>query len=282
MDTVRIKAFLLAVKYGSFSKAAEELSYTPSALSHIADAMEEETGIKILNRTHSGIELTENGKVLCEKFAAIIDAENSLFKAVENIKHGNDTLTVGCYSSISKHLLPEIIKKFKTVYPQVKVSIKVENDMRTLLNSDAADVVFTDHKPEYSSFVSIMNDPFEAVVPKSIFADRKTVSKEELYPFSYISHNEGCLHEYFDESKFKEIIKFDSVDDASIISMVKENIGIAVLSSLILKNAPKGVRVLKLKPEISRTIGFAYKKETAQTGCAAKFIKFIKKEFSLV
>ena len=50
MDTVRIKAFLLAVKYGSFSKAAEELSYTPSALSHIADAMEEETGAKNLLR----------------------------------------------------------------------------------------------------------------------------------------------------------------------------------------------------------------------------------------
>ena len=281
MDTVRIKAFLLAVKYGSFSKAAEELSYTPSALSHIADAIELETGVKILNRTYSGITLTENGKIIYEKLSAIIDAETELFKAVENVKNGNDELTIGAYSSISRRLLPEIIKKFKTAYPEVKVTIKVANDMRVMLNDGAAEVVFTDDKPEFTSFVSIMTDPFEAVVPKDFFVNRKSVRKEELYDFSYISHNESGLHKYFDESKFKEIIKFDSVDDASIVSMVKEKIGIAVLPSLVLSDVGKSVRVLKLKPESSRTLGFAYKKEAAQNGCAAKFIEFVKKEFSL-
>ena len=281
MDTVRIKAFLLAVKYGSFSKAAEELSYTPSALSHIADAIELETGVKILNRTYSGITLTENGKIIYEKLSAIIDAETELFKAVENVKNGNDELTRGAYSSISRCLLPEIIKKFKTAYPEVKVTIKVANDMRVMLNDGAAEVVFTDDKPEFTSFVSIMTDPFEAVVPKDFFVNRKSVRKEELYDFSYISHNESGLRKYFDESKFKEIIKFDSVDDASIVSMVKEKIGIAVLPSLVLSDVGKSVRVLKLKPEISRTLGFAYKKEAAQNGCAAKFIEFVKKEFSL-
>ena len=64
MDIAKIKVVLLALEKKSFSKAAEELSYTPSALSHIADSLESELGVKILNRTFTGIELTENGKII--------------------------------------------------------------------------------------------------------------------------------------------------------------------------------------------------------------------------
>ena len=83
------------------------------------------------------------------------------------------------------------------------------------------------------------------------------------------------------KDKFKEIIEFDSIDESSVISMVEKNLGIAVLPSLLVKHKSSGVHILKLKPEISRTIGFAYKTEALQNDCTAKFIKFIKKEFNL-
>ena len=66
MDTLKIKAFLLVVKHKNFSLAAKELSYTPSALSHIADSLENELGVKLFNRTRKGVEITEDGKMLYE------------------------------------------------------------------------------------------------------------------------------------------------------------------------------------------------------------------------
>lgn len=278
MDTTRIKAFLLAVKYGSFSKAAEELSYTPSALSHIADAIELEVGLKILKRTYSGISLTEDGKIIYEKLNNIVDAENNLFKAVETLKCDDNKLIIGAYSSISKYLLPDIIKKFKTAYPKTQVSIKVANDLRDMLSGGKADVVFADTKLEHASFVSIMTDPFVAIVPHDLFPHRKCVEREELYGLPYISHSESVLRKYFDENKFKEIIKFDSVDDESIISMVKEKIGIAVLPFLTVNNE-KSVKILKLKPELSRNLGFIYKNDNYQKSTVIKFINFITKEY---
>ena len=62
METQKIKAILLAAEKKSLSAAAEELSYTPSAMSHMADALEEELGVKILERTRMGVELSEAGK----------------------------------------------------------------------------------------------------------------------------------------------------------------------------------------------------------------------------
>ena len=47
METMKIKAILAAAKYQTLSRAAEDFSYTPSALSHMADAFEEELGVKL-------------------------------------------------------------------------------------------------------------------------------------------------------------------------------------------------------------------------------------------
>lgn len=113
MDVSKIKALLLAVEKKSFSKAAEELSYTPSAFSHIVDSIEEELGIKILNRTFNGVELNENGKLLLDKLTALITAEKELLASAKNLNVKNERLRIGAYSSIAQHILPEIINKFK-------------------------------------------------------------------------------------------------------------------------------------------------------------------------
>ena len=281
MDVAKIKVLLLAIEKKSFSKAAEELSYTPSALSHIADSLESELGVKILNRTFAGIELTENGKVLFEHLKALVMAEEKLLMEAEKIKRNDNMLRIGTYSSIAQNLLPQILKKFKQENPMVTTSIKVGNKLTSWLEDDVADVIFTDKPPANATWLKIMNDPFMAIFPSELMPEKRTVRKEDLYQYPCIMHNEPIVQNYFELQKFKEVISFDSIDESSIFSMVKETIGIAILPQLMLKNKGKFLRTVKLSPEISREIGCAYKKEKVQHSCAMQFIKFIKKEFSI-
>ena len=81
METKKIEMLLRAIELKSLSKAAEEYLYTPSAMSHIADGIENELGIQILKRTHSGIEVNNGCAEVIEKLRAITDAESSLFAA---------------------------------------------------------------------------------------------------------------------------------------------------------------------------------------------------------
>ena len=81
------KVFYDVAKYGSFSKAAEELSYTPSAMSHIADSVECELGIKLLNRNFNGVELNENGTFLLPYIKALINAEDELLKQSKKLEN---------------------------------------------------------------------------------------------------------------------------------------------------------------------------------------------------
>jgi DNA-binding transcriptional LysR family regulator len=281
MDIARIKTLLLAIEYKSFSKAAEELSYTPSALSHIADSIENELGVKILNRKYSGIELTENGKILCEKLKSLVAAEEDLLLTAEKINNDNTLLKIGTYSSIAHNLLPQILKKYKQEYPNVNISIKVGNELTSWIEDDVADVVFTDTPPINATWLKILHDPYMAIFPVELMPKKKTVCKEDLYKYPCIIQNESIIKNNFELNKFKEIIPFDSIDESSIFSMIKENIDIAILPQIMQKNKGKFLRAVKISPEISREIGCAYKNEKIQNAHTKRFIQFIKKEFCI-
>jgi len=275
METSRIRGLLLAAKYQSLSRAAEEFSYTPSALSHIADALEEELGVKLLSRTRAGVSLTEEGTLLKEKMEAVLRAEEELRAAAAALGEKNSSiLRIAAYSSISTYLLPQIVKRFKKENPDVRVSLSVVDSLRGWLENDAVDVVFGDLSAiGENEHVVIMEDPYVAVLPEETLAGRRSVRREDLYSFPYISTNEGVLHRYFDEDRFAEILCVDSADDAAVLSLVKEGIGVAVLSSLATRKHVKGVRTVALSPKISRSIGFAYRMKNPAT---ERFLTFMK------
>ena len=280
MDTFKIRAFLAAVRYKSFSRAAEEFSYTPSAFSHMAHSLNEELGIVLFKRTTSGIELTKEGEIICEKFNAMMETEDDILKTASKLSENKNTkLRIGSYSSISRFLLPEILKRFKESNPDIKVSLMVSANLRGWVEKDVADIVFCDRAASFSEeWLSIMDDPFVAVVPSSLFPGRKSINFEELYEHSYISTRETIFKDRIDESRFKDVIPFASEDDAAVISMVSEGIGVAILPRLTLGTQKKGVKTLSLEPEISRTLGITYKKNPAPS--AQKFVEFMKENYA--
>lgn len=281
MDTNKINAFLLIEKHKSFSKVAKELSYTPSALSHMADALEKELGVVLFKRTHSGVELTEAGKQLHDKFAAVVEAEKALKKAADEVAREQEAvLRIGTYSSIARHILPEILHDFKAEYPGVKTSILVEDNSHDRLKNDTLDIIFTDeyHLVDTTQWCPIMEDRYVVAVPEKVFPDKTEICREELYAYPFIRVDEAVLDEYFTYSDFQEIIRIQSIENETAVSMVKENIGIAVMPSLTMKTCPAGVRVLELIPKLSRTIGVQYKQGTASLA-TERFVKHLQAKY---
>lgn len=283
MDTRRIRAFLLAEKYKSFSKVAEEFSYTPSALSHMADALEKEIGVTLFDRTPHGVELTESGKRLYDRFIAVIEAEDALFQAADEIAREQETiLRIATYSSIARHLLPVILRDFKEKYPAVKTSIIVEDDIRDCLKNDTADIIFTDEHDRISTaeWCPIMEDRYVAVVPFHLFSGETVVDKEALYTHPFIRIDDALLDEYFTYSHFNEIVRIQSIENETAVSMVKENVGITVLPTLTVSHCPEGVKVLELTPKVIRTLGVQYKKNNTSV-TTDRFVKHLQKQYGL-
>ena len=213
---------------------------------------------------------------MLEKLSALVDAEKELLIAAKNLNEKNEILRIGTYSSIAQHILPEIIKKFKEQNPTVKVSIKTDNNLKNWLSDGVADVIFTDAQVQNACRIDIIDDPYMIYAPADVLRGKKTATANDLYDLPYILYNESNLNDYIDLSKFKEIIKYDSIDESSVISMVENGIGVAVLPSLMLKVKRKGAHTVKLIPEITRKLGVCYQKDNSKNQAKTKFIKLIK------
>ena len=72
MDDGKLRAVLTAVERGSFSKAAAELGYTQSAMTHLVNNLEAELGCTLLNRGSHGVRLSEEGEHLLPYIKGVI------------------------------------------------------------------------------------------------------------------------------------------------------------------------------------------------------------------
>lgn len=117
----RYIAFQKIVELGSFTKAADRLGYTQSAMSQMISSLEGELGIKLLIRSRTGIKLTVEGK---ELYPYIERLNHQLMAVQEKTKEikGLDTgvVRMGTLGSISANWLPKLLKNFQDEYPKVE------------------------------------------------------------------------------------------------------------------------------------------------------------------
>lgn len=274
MDITKIEMILCALDLGSFSKAAEIYSYTPSAMTHIADSLEEEIGAKFIKRTHSGIE-TENEEIV-EALRNICNIKNEIC----GIAKKEASLTIATYSSVSKYLLPDTVKKFCTDNPDTHINIIVVNTLVDLMNC-GADILIGDRIPSSGyEAIKIMEDPFVAIFPKSKqgYTEFKT---DTYYPETFILSNDTKTVENIQKELFDDVIAVSSHDDGPIIQMVKAEMGISMLPLLSVAGNTDEINVLTITPPISRTLWLFYRKNCKNKNIILQFANYLKGQKNL-
>ncbi len=273
MEINKIKILIDAVKLGSFTKCAEKYSYSPSALPHIADSIETELGVKILNRTFNGITLTNEGKKLLPYFENLLFQAHELLNYASSLGKKQEKLIIGCYSSVSKYLLPNLIVKFKQKYPSINITIAVGNSLHEMYSKNS-DVFIVD-KTEDNRYeqIKLLTDEYVAVVKSDYYVNKKllTISDFNKYPF-IMPANSIIINKFSNITC--DIININADDDSSIISMIKNGLGISVLPQLSTKNLPKGIKTIKLSPTLNRELFVLYPRNNKNLSIN-KFIKFI-------
>ena len=83
MDDSKLRAVLTAVQCGSFGKAAAQLGYTQSAMTHLVNKLEAELGCTLLLRSSHGVRLSEEGEHLLPYINQVISACDALRSEAE-------------------------------------------------------------------------------------------------------------------------------------------------------------------------------------------------------
>jgi len=125
----QIRIFLEVVKCQSFSKAADNLYISQSALSKQIKSLEEETGVKLLIRKSKSIELTLAGKELLNYGKEIYQKYTEFKKRISNyILDKTQNLSVGVFSTSVDYELVTIIKNFNNENKNINITYhEIEN-----------------------------------------------------------------------------------------------------------------------------------------------------------
>ena len=126
MDSTLIKyrAFLVAARLGSFSKAGEALGYSQSGISRMIADLEHAWNVKLLERDRGGVRLTSEGHELAPAIQAVCDEHGRLQARVDAmIGLESGLIRIGTVTSVATHWLPSIIKHFREDYPNIDYEI---------------------------------------------------------------------------------------------------------------------------------------------------------------
>lgn len=115
-----LKAFESAARRGSFKLAAEELSLTPTAVSHHISNLESRLNVNLFHRQTRQIVLTETGRVLAK---ATTEGFRKIDNALAEVKTAGSVVRVTTTSSFAAMLLIPALQGFSQAYPNITVEV---------------------------------------------------------------------------------------------------------------------------------------------------------------
>ena len=284
MDTNRYKTFLKVVECGSFSRAAELLHYSQSGISRLIAELESEMGVKLLERGRAGVRLTSDGQTLMPRLKSIADEFDKLRDSVDELNGlKSGILRIGVFSSVATHRLPKLIKRFKVDFPGVDYELLLGDyaEIEEWIESGRVDCGFLrlPTRPEFDT-VFLEQDRLMAIVPEGHrLAGYDKIPVREMCGEPFMLLEKGAkteISEIFERSGLKPQVKFTTLDDYAVMSMVESGLGISILPELILQRIPYKIVAKELDPPSFRSIGFAVRDKKSMPLAMKKFAGYLR------
>lgn len=283
MNLRKYIAFLRTVETGSITQAADELGYTQSAVSKMIADLESEWQVRLLTRSRSGIELTSEGVELLPTVRAIVKDCNDLGFAISEL-HGlqSGLLRIGCFTSVSTSVLPNILKSFHEKYPNIRIQLSggEYEDIADWLRRGSVDCGFLalPAPPDFDARF-LLRDSFVAILPEDHpMASAPCFPVSRLTQEDFVKLNESPDYEldrFLDTLPEKPRVTYEATSDFALLAMVERGLGVSVVHDLMLH--PRRYRVARLPLDVTqfRDVGIAVKKNVVPSSVTRLFIEHV-------
>ncbi|MBE0428918.1 MAG: LysR family transcriptional regulator [Thermoleophilia bacterium] len=242
MDLTKLRTFCSIARKGNFSAVAEDLFMSQSAVSQQIQALERRYGVVLFDRGSKGATLTEPGRILFEKAQKMLDIEDEInheFDDLRGLKGGE--LHVGASTTVGNYLMPFYLGEFKRLFPDVKVSLIVENTriIEDQLLAGLFQLAMVEHEVQNPSLI---REPIERdelilfVSPQHPWADQGSITKEELMEEPFITREQGSgtrdvIEETLAEKGVTKLnVAMELGNSSAIKTAVQAGLGVSILS----------------------------------------------------
>lgn len=197
MNLKQLEVFLAVAESGSFSRGAEATFITQSTVSQHISALEQELGIRLLDRTGKGALLTEGGKILLNHARRIVAEMRGIPHSINRLKGLVDvSLTVGASNIPGDYMIPEALPSLLTRFPRLEITV-LQGDSRDVLDKIVREevevgVVGSRFSDDAYNFTPLGRDRIIAVAGKGHpLYGRGEITPKELADQPIISRERG-------------------------------------------------------------------------------------------
>ncbi len=278
MDTKKLEALAMAVRMGSFTRAAEALGYTQSGLTHMMNSLEKDIGFALLVRDRTGIRLTAAGERVFPMIQDVLRSGEILEQEIRRINiRREETIRVAAYASIAMHWLPEIIQQFRDNHPDVTVDIQMGSveEVYRWVREDKVDMCFASRQEGINlEWTHLRDDPLLVILPPDYdLRGHDSLHIRCLQGMDFLMPSLGFHLDIMRAlGDVQPNIRETQVSDSVIISMVEHGLGVSVLSELVLKGRRDNVVAVPMDPPAVRELGIAVRSKKELRPMARRFI----------
>jgi DNA-binding transcriptional LysR family regulator len=264
IKTSQLRALVAIADLGTFSDAALNLDLSQSAVSHAIATLEDELGVVLLNRSRQGASLTPLGRQITQEARRSLQSLDTIGRLAQQARglHQGQVRIAG-FRSVATHVLPEVISKFRSTYPDLTVTINEcqhYQQIETEVRHGRADIGFTylPTSPEFDAW-ELLRDRYVALLPPQ-FARTPVVSWQTLTqtPLILAPSGDCCrdlIQRYFAAAGYSLTPAYEVKEDSTIISLVQQGLGITIMAQLAAEPIPPELQVAELPVQMERIIG---------------------------
>jgi DNA-binding transcriptional LysR family regulator len=251
---------------GSFSGAAEALSYSQSAVSQQIAALEAETGMTLLERHPRGVSLTAAGQTLvghAEGILAQLEAAQAALSAIAGLRGGR--LRMASFPTAGATLMPLAIATFRSSYPDVELTLTEgePEEIRPRLRAGELDLALLFEFAGETSLgeemtritrVELLEDPMYLALPREHpLTGRARLRLEDLKDEAWVqtSSPSPCARHVVRSchaAGFEPNVSFESDDYQTVQGLVAAGVGVALIPELALSVVREDIAIRSLAP----------------------------------
>lgn len=245
MELRQLRYFVAVAEELHFGRAAKRCNISQPPLSQQIKGLEEELGVRLLERTNRRVELTVVGREFLGRARAILAAASEAREKVRAMARGEEGgLRVGFIGPASLSRLPEAIRNFREANPRITIELSAlsTSEQMPKLRADELDVSFVrlfGHDSTGLSRMLFLREPYALALPEGHpLAEQDWVSIQQLrgVPMIFYPRTQqpalytslmGCFH----KAGFSPNIVQEVNTEQSTVALVATGLGVALLPS---------------------------------------------------
>lgn len=258
MDLKKLETFIQVAEQGSFTKAAEKLGYTQSAVSFQIKQLEENLNTVLFERINHSIKLTPKGRDILNLAHRMIALAGDIEKTANDTNEISGTIRIAMADSLCHFIFWDNFSSFHKLYPNIKLKVisTSTEEMFRLAKQNDIDLVFTLDKHIYDTNYIIFKEheinTSLIAASKSTLTLKDEMSLNEIKNIPMILTEKGMSYrrilEEYAAKKSVELNPLLEIGDTDLIChLVEQDAGISFLPDFVTKNYVSSGKIRQIK-----------------------------------